>query len=515
MVLQPEPAEIVSAVPEFLDVQRLTKRYGARRALDEVSFLLPPGVVVCLSGANGAGKSTLLRCLAGLTSFEGRARLAGAALPPSRETRRDIAYLPQSVALLESATVGETLEFFAQLRGVDAVASALPEGFLPPVDARIGSLSGGNRQRVALAVALLGSPRLILLDEPLASLDASGCEMFLRAVRRCADQGATVVISSPAHRELMDVVDRLIVLVDGSIEEDSAATVVPGIAPTSRPAAEPRGIAPALAVARWEMRAAVRTRWVLAGGLAFAAGVLAVTLIGLRSLAELGLTGIGPASAGLLGLGLILLPLLALLVGAGSVAGERERGILPMVLVQPVDRSSIVLGVFAGLTSAVWLIAFLGLGFAGIAYASLVRGPDLMPFVVLCAAIIAVATVGVALGVAFSAVARGRAHATAWAAVAWFVFAFGIDLAIAGLAAPLHIGPLGLLSAILLNPIEAARVLALLGADLRGGALGPFGAYLSQELGSGTAMTALVGALAAWVGVPLALASVSLKRRDV
>lgn len=515
-MLRSDSTEVITTTPDLLHVEKLTKRYGDRRALDAVSFSVSSGVVVCVSGSNGAGKSTLLRCLAGLTSFEGRANLAGIALPPSREARRDIAYLPQTAALLESATVAETLRFFARLRGVDPSVTVLPEGFLPPADARIGTLSGGNRQRVALAVALLGSPRLILLDEPLASLDPAGREMLLQTVRRCADRGATVVISSPAHRDLMDVADRLIVLVDGVIDEDALqGSATPSSTVASSPPMKRSAADSLIAIAGWELRAAVRTRWVLAGGLAFAAGVLAVTLIGLRSLAELGLTGIGPASAGLLGLGLLLLPLLALLLGAGSIAGDRERGVLPMIMVQPVNRSGIVLGVFAGLTGAIWLIASLGLGLAAIAYASLVRGPDLVPFAVLCVAIIAVATVAIALGVAFSAGARGRAHATAWAAVAWFVFAFGIDLAIAGLAAPLNMGPLTLLGAILLNPIESARVLALLGADLRGGALGPFGAYLSEELGSGAAIAMLSGALAAWGGVSLALASLTLRRRDV
>jgi ABC-type multidrug transport system ATPase subunit len=205
-----------------LDVASITKSYGDRTLLDGASFSVAPGEIVCLTGDNGAGKSTLLRCLVGLTGFSGTATLGGERLGRAGRAQRGIGYLPQAPALVETATVEETLLLFASLRGVDPSSIDVAEGSLPPLDARIGTLSGGQRQRVALAIAFLGGPRLLLLDEPTANLDDQGRRLATRMMRSAAETGAATIVVSPAAIDLAAVADRILMLREGQIVEGAA-----------------------------------------------------------------------------------------------------------------------------------------------------------------------------------------------------------------------------------------------------------------------------------------------------
>lgn len=268
-----------------------------------------------------------------------------------------------------------------------------------------------------------------------------------------------------------------------------------------------------IAVSGWELKAAVRSRWVLGTGVVFAIVTLAVTLLGLRSLRDLGLSGVGPASAGLVNLGVLLPPLIGLLLGAGSLAGARERGLLAMMAAQPVRRSTLVLGVFLGLAAALGITIAVGFGLAALVLAGVAEVGDLAPLGALIASTVAVSTSGLAIGVALSAVSAGRMQAGAMAVAVWFVLALGMDLALAGLGPAVHLGPRGLLAAVLLNPLEAARILAMLGAEPSGTALGPFGAYLVAAFGSGGASVLLVASITTWVLAPLAVAWAALVRR--
>lgn len=281
------------------------------------------------------------------------------------------------------------------------------------------------------------------------------------------------------------------------------------------PEREGRAISSALAVAGWELRGAVRSRFVLGATLTFGAMCLGVTLLGLDALRGLGLAGVGPASAGLVNLGVLVPPLLGLSIGAGSLAGARERGLLAMVAAQPVSSAAIVGGTFAGLAAALWTTVALGFGLAFLVLAGVARVADLAPIAALVGATLAVGTAGLALGIGISALARSRGQATAVAVAAWFLFALGMDLALAGLAPAVRLGPEGLLAAVLLNPLEAGRILALLAASAGGTALGPFGAFLLDRFGTAGATALLAGAIAAWTAAPLAIAARALGRRIV
>lgn len=211
-----------------LAVADLRKVYPGGFGLHGVDLEVPAGLIVALGGPNGSGKSTFLKCVAGLVRHQGTVRLDGTVLDTSPANRDRIGYLPQTVGMPEHATIGEMLDLFAELRGADRAVIPLPEGFVRPDDVRIGALSGGQRHRVALAIALLGEPTLLLLDEPVANLDEEGRDVFWGVLRRMRDdRGVTAIVSSPAPSELRRVADRGIAMEDGRVALDEDFTGTP------------------------------------------------------------------------------------------------------------------------------------------------------------------------------------------------------------------------------------------------------------------------------------------------
>lgn len=267
-------------------------------------------------------------------------------------------------------------------------------------------------------------------------------------------------------------------------------------------------------LASFEFRGAARSRWVSIGAVVFAAAAAAVTLAGLRSLSELGLAGAGAATDGLLHLGLLLPPLIGLLLGAGSVARDRERGLLAVLASQPVRRGQLPLAAFLGATSAVAAVVGLGFGVATVLVAAVATPTDLVALLGVAVVSLAATASAVALGVALSSVCSSHHQATAAAASLWLLLALGLDLLLAGTAPGLRLGPAGLLAAVLVNPLEAARVLAMLLLD-GGTSLGPFGSYLTDLLGRVGSIAALLGSLVAWTLLPLVAARTIIARRDI
>jgi len=281
-------------------------------------------------------------------------------------------------------------------------------------------------------------------------------------------------------------------------------------APTLREAGT---VSRVVALTAFELRGAVRSRWVTVGAVVFAAAAVAVVIAGLRSLSSLGLAGAGAATDGLVHLSLLLPPLIGLLLGAGTLARDRERGMLGMLASQPLHRASLPLAAFLGSLLAVWAVVAIGLGVGTLMIATVATVADVVAMLQVVAISLAVTAAAVALGVAVSSVSDTHHQAAAAGAALWLLLALGMDLLLAGIAPGLRLGPTGLLAAVLVNPIEGARVLALLLLD-RGVARGPFGAYLSATFGHGGAVGLLTAALGAWVVGPVALACVAATRRD-
>ncbi|MBM3879176.1 MAG: ATP-binding cassette domain-containing protein [Verrucomicrobia bacterium] len=219
----------------MIQVQRLSKWYGAHAAVDEVSFEVGRGEIVGLLGPNGAGKSTILRVLAGyLPATSGTVRVAGFdVFHQPNQVRRRIGYMPETNPLHLEMRVREYLKFRGRLKGLgwrgsrERVEAVLDQCGLIEVSAKIiGTLSKGYRQRVGLADALVHEPSLIILDEPTIGLDPHQ----IRAVRQLIkDLGRerTVLLSSHILPEVEMTCQRVLILHRGKILADDATQSLP------------------------------------------------------------------------------------------------------------------------------------------------------------------------------------------------------------------------------------------------------------------------------------------------
>jgi ABC-2 type transport system ATP-binding protein len=189
----------------------LTQRYGDRVALDDVSFAIETGEVVAVIGPNGAGKTTLLSILGGVQ----RPTAGTVSRDPS-----EIGWVPQQSAVYSKLSVQENLRLFARLDGAGdaAVQHMLDQtGLLDRADDEVASLSGGNRQRVNIAVGLLRQPAVLLLDEPSAALDPRQRARLWEFIGSLVEGGTAVVFTTHDVGEAQRFADRLLVLADGEL----------------------------------------------------------------------------------------------------------------------------------------------------------------------------------------------------------------------------------------------------------------------------------------------------------
>lgn len=200
--------------------RNLTKRYGRITALNAVSFTIEAGEAVALWGANGAGKTTALRCLLGVQGFEGELSVNGIDVRrESKAARAAIGYVPQEAAFYDM-TVLETLHFYAHLKKstLRRAHAVLTQVQLNDHAARrVHMLSGGMKQRLALAVALLADPPVLVLDEPTANLDVKAQRDFIQTIQNLNQAGKTIVFSSHRLDEVISLGSRVLVLADGSL----------------------------------------------------------------------------------------------------------------------------------------------------------------------------------------------------------------------------------------------------------------------------------------------------------
>lgn len=269
-----------------------------------------------------------------------------------------------------------------------------------------------------------------------------------------------------------------------------------------------------MAVAGWELRLAVRGRLVMGTAVTFTVVCVLATLLGLRSLSDLGLVGVGSGTGALINLAILFPPLMGMMLGANSLSSARERSLLPLMLVQPLSRFEHVCGVVLGLVGAVWLTIGFGFGASALLLAGVAGTADVGGLLAIVASALGVGVVAVALGVAISALSGSRLQALGVSMGLWFLFAFAIDLVLAGVGAAVHLGPLGLFVGVLLNPLEAGRVLMVLASGGDALTLGPFGAYLSGTVGTAGAALAVCASLATWTAASLLAAWAGITRRE-
>ncbi len=219
----------------MIELRNVTKRYGEKRAVDDVSFTVADGESIALWGTNGAGKTTLLRCLLGSTDYEGDITVDGQSSgKDGKAARQRIGYVPQVMPTFDMS-VGEMIRLVARLRGADpkqGIAHLESFNLGGTLQQSMGSLSGGMKQKVALTLALLGDAPVLLLDEPTANLDAKSQADLIAMLVGLKREGRTLVFTSHRWSEVRALADRVVTL------EQGKAINIGSIAETARIADE-------------------------------------------------------------------------------------------------------------------------------------------------------------------------------------------------------------------------------------------------------------------------------------
>ena len=203
----------------MIELKSISKKYGGRQALDDVTLTIPQGKIIGLVGANGSGKTTLLKLTAGLlTPSTGKATFSGS--PITRKIASQIAYLPDADLFYPYFTVTQLLDFYdSQFEDFDLVKAKEVMQFLNvALDSKMKNLSKGNRGRVKIAVTLGREATYYLLDEPFSGLDPMVRDDIAKGLIRFTDtERQTVIMSTHELKEVEPLLDEIVVLRNGKI----------------------------------------------------------------------------------------------------------------------------------------------------------------------------------------------------------------------------------------------------------------------------------------------------------
>ncbi len=600
-----------SAKPAMvIRVEHLTRRFGRLVAVDDLTFGVRAGETVALWGANGAGKTTILRCLLGLLRFEGSASVLGYSVKQQgTAVRQRVGYVPQLVHLHPDMSVQETAQFYAQLRGVSAErADALLRewGLSEHADKPVSALSGGMKQKLALVLALLSDPPVLLLDEPTAHLDTAARAEWLQLLQRLKAQGKTLLFCTHQFNEVRTLADRVVVLERGrkvaeltgaqfvalwqrhgslrlSVPQEQVqvaigilkqagydAQAVDGVLlirhleakqvePLSRllqggievldyewrPPSEPpdwsqipesvrfaaltsslddthpnpqhKGEKPPLRrvvglIAGKEIRDARRNRWLVLLMGVFILLSLLLTLFGLTGAGAGSMAGFGRTFASLLNLSLLIVPLMGLLMGALSIASERDQRTLDTLLAQPLTPASILAGKLLGAMLALSAAVLIGFGSSGLLIYMAGANLPLTPFLTQLLLTILLGWGCLSLGTLVSVLVKRGATAVGIALLLWLMLVFVSDLGLIGTAIALQLRASTLLWLTLLNPLQVFKLAVIQVMEGNLEVLGSAGLYAREVMGDAI-LPILSGILLMWVAVPLLLALLWFVRR--
>lgn len=206
----------------MIQFEHVTKRYGRFAAVNNLNVMVPEQQAYALWGANGAGKTTAIKCLLGLLRYEGCIRVNGFdAARNGRDARRLVGYVPQELAFYDEMSALESTRFFARLKQTP-VAQALTVlaqvGLAEHAGKPVAALSGGMKQRLALALALLGDPPVLVLDEPTSNLDTAGRSQFLHLLGQVKLTGKTILFTSHRLEEIEQLADQVVVMEQGAAQ---------------------------------------------------------------------------------------------------------------------------------------------------------------------------------------------------------------------------------------------------------------------------------------------------------
>ncbi|MFN8442356.1 MAG: ABC transporter ATP-binding protein [Caldilineaceae bacterium] len=211
----------------MINFSHLSKRFGSYTAVDDLSFDVATHEAVALWGPNGAGKTTLIKCLLGLLKYEGRIKVNGYDMhKQGRAARASLGYVPQELAFYDEMSTLDMAEFFARLK--QAPLRQVPQvleqvGLAEHGQKAVGALSGGMKQRLALALALLNDPPVLVLDEPTSNLDTVARSQLLSLLGQVKAAGKTVIFTSHRIEEVETLADRVLVLETGKLQFECSA----------------------------------------------------------------------------------------------------------------------------------------------------------------------------------------------------------------------------------------------------------------------------------------------------
>lgn len=260
-------------------------------------------------------------------------------------------------------------------------------------------------------------------------------------------------------------------------------------------------------IANKEVRDAASGKWLLLYGVVFSVLALALAYLGERNLGSLGFENFSRTTASLINLCLLLVPLMALSLGAGSIAGEHERGTLSYLLSQPINRWELVVGKFLGLVLSISIATIAGFGVAGLFIAFFASTMEASTYLWLLGLMLVLGAVMTGIGIMASVVCNSRVQALSAALFFWFAAVLFFDLVLIGMITNASLGGRSLLAGLLLNPVEIVRVLAIMHLEPDLEVLGPFGSYIMDDFGKGQATAVLLVALSLWVVVPISIAA--------
>lgn len=211
---------------DVLELQQITKSYGGRTVLDAVNLKLPAGELMGLIGPSGSGKSTVIKLALGMAQADAGVAHIFDIQMPDRQALGKIGYMAQSDALYEALSGYDNLKFFAQMRDIRVVDEEIKRvativNLTDALDQQVKGYSGGMKRRLSLAIAFLGEPEFLILDEPTVGIDPALRRQIWDELRRQQAQQKTILITTHVMDEA-EKVDRVVLLFDGCIIADDS-----------------------------------------------------------------------------------------------------------------------------------------------------------------------------------------------------------------------------------------------------------------------------------------------------